>query len=86
MNLKIYASKDWVEERISEIDMPENVIQYTEQELTDEQKSQAQNNIGIQTTTDEEIIELLIQEDMLPTVIDSDGSFLTDENENILLW
>ena len=37
-------------------------------------------------TTDDEIIELLIQEDMLPVVSDSDGAFLADDNENILLW
>jgi hypothetical protein len=39
-----------------------------------------------EVATNGEIIELLVQEDMLPTVIDSDGSFLADENENILLW
>jgi hypothetical protein len=36
--------------------------------------------------TDEEILEMLAQEDMLPVVKDSDGSLLADENENILLW
>lgn len=36
--------------------------------------------------TDEEIIELLIQEDMLAAVADIDSSLLTDENNNILLW
>lgn len=36
--------------------------------------------------TDEEILELLAQEDMLPVVIDADGALLSDENENILLW
>jgi hypothetical protein len=29
---------------------------------------------------------MLAQEDMLPVVTDSDGSILSDENENILLW
>lgn len=36
--------------------------------------------------TDDEIIELLMQEDMFPVVTDSDGSILADENDNILLW
>lgn len=36
--------------------------------------------------TDDEIIELLIQEDMFPVVQDSDGSLLADESDNILLW
>ena len=36
--------------------------------------------------TDDEIIELLMQEDMFPVVQDSDGSVLADENDNILLW
>lgn len=40
----------------------------------------------IQITTDDEIIEMLAQVDMLPVVTDEDGSILADENENILLW
>lgn len=35
---------------------------------------------------DEEIIEMLAQEDMLPVVADADGSLLSDENNNVLLW
>ncbi len=36
--------------------------------------------------TDEEIFEMLIQEDMVMAVTDSEGAFLSDENDNILLW
>lgn len=36
--------------------------------------------------TDDEILELLIKEDFLPAVTDSDGSLLADENNNVLLW
>lgn len=36
--------------------------------------------------TDDEIIDLLIEEDMLPAVCDTNGDILSDENENILLW
>lgn len=35
---------------------------------------------------DDEIIDMLIEEDMLPVVADSDDSILFDENGNILLW
>lgn len=42
--------------------------------------------ISEQIATDDEVIELLMQEDMFPVVMDSDGSILADENENILLW
>lgn len=36
--------------------------------------------------TDDEIIEMLTQLDMLPSVADFDGALLSDENGNILLW
>lgn len=36
--------------------------------------------------TDEEIIDMLAQEDMLVAVADVDGSILSDENNNILTW
>ena len=36
--------------------------------------------------TDDEIIDRLIEEDMLPAVCDTNGDILSDENENILLW
>lgn len=36
--------------------------------------------------TDEEIIDMMAQEDLLPVVTDSDGSILSDENGNVLLW
>jgi hypothetical protein len=61
-------------------------VSYNEQELTDEQKAQARTNIGTDIANDDEIIEMIVQEDMLPVVADSDGALLSDENENILLW
>lgn len=62
------------------------LVSYNPQEITDEQKAQARDNIGIYIATDEEIIDLLIEEDMLPAVCDTNGDILSDENENILLW
>ena len=35
---------------------------------------------------DDELIEIFIEQDMLPVVVDSDESMLADENGNILLW
>ena len=35
---------------------------------------------------DDEILEMLMEQDMLLAVTDSDGSILSDENDNILLW
>ena len=36
--------------------------------------------------TDDEIIDMIAQEDLLPVVTDADGSILADESDNILLW
>lgn len=36
--------------------------------------------------TDEEIVELLMQVDMLPAITDANGSILFDEDDNILSW
>ena len=38
------------------------------------------------TASDSEIVEMLVQEDTLVAVADSDGAILSDENGNILLW
>ncbi len=37
-------------------------------------------------TSDDEIIKMLVELDMVAAVADSDNAMLTDENENILLW
>ena len=46
----------------------------------------AQEQTDIETATDEEIFDMLIQIDMLPAVTDNDGALLADENGDILLW
>lgn len=43
------------------------------------------DDLDVSVATDE-IIDLLINEDFLPVVVDTDGSILTDEGGNILLW
>lgn len=44
------------------------------------------SDISEAVSTDDEIVDILIQEDMLFAFIDSTGSILTDENNNILTW
>lgn len=39
-----------------------------------------------EVVSDEEIIDILTQEDLLPAIVDIDGAILVDENDNILLW
>ena len=36
--------------------------------------------------TDDEVLAYLMELDLLVTVTDGDGSILTDENDNILIW
>lgn len=45
-----------------------------------------ESGLDAEIATDEEVIEILLEEDMLPVVADTDGAILSDENENILLW
>lgn len=40
----------------------------------------------IVVSTDDEIIDMLIEEDVLMTVVDADGAILSDDDNNILLW
>ena len=74
------------------IEIPEtakDAVLYIKQELTDEQKAQARANIGANSlpiATDDEILEMIVEIDMLPAVADQDGALLSDENGNILLW
>jgi hypothetical protein len=43
-------------------------------------------NDKVDMATDDEILEMLIELDMLPAVAVLDGALLSDENGNILLW
>ena len=43
-------------------------------------------NDKTKVASDEEIIALLAEEDMIVAVTDGDGAILTDENNNILVW
>lgn len=61
-------------------------LKYTEQTLTESQKLQSRLNLGLDIATDEEILEMFINSNVLYAVKDADGSILTDEQNNILLW
>ena len=60
-------------------------VSHNPQTLTDTQKEQAQENIGIVAATDEDIIDLLLDMDMMPVVQDIDGTVLVDSDNTILL-
>lgn len=62
------------------------VLYNKRQTLTDDEKVQARENIGAEIATDAEIIDLLVEADTIMAVADADGSILTDESDNILLW
>lgn len=69
------------------IDLPFSIPEQVQADWNQEDET-ASNYIKNkpEIATDDEIIEMLTEQDMLPAVIDSDGSVLSDENNNILLW
>lgn len=53
----------------------------------DDLKQEISGSIGApDITTDDEVIDMMFETDILPVVADSDDSVLTDENGDILLW
>lgn len=79
--------KVWVENKITDIkDWADGIfVSHNPQTLTDTQKEQAQQNIGIIAATDEDIIDLLLDMDMMPVVQDTDGTILVDSDNTIIL-
>ena len=62
-----------------------NFISHNKQTLSEAQKAQVQENIGVVNATDDDMVDLLIEMDMLPAVADENGNILTDETGAILL-
>ena len=60
-------------------------VSHNPQTLTDTQKEQARTNIGIIAATDEDIINLLLDMDIMPVVQDTDGTVLVDSDNTIIL-
>lgn len=72
----INALKAWIKS---------NFISHNKQTLSEAQKAQVQENIGIVNATESDIHEALIKIDMFPAVTDKNGNILTDETGAILL-
>lgn len=78
------ATKKYVDDSIS-VKADQTALDEVSALVGDTSVSEQINN-AIVIATDDEILEMLAEIDMLPTVTDGDGSILADENENILLW
>lgn len=59
----------------------EGCVQYTEQTLTEEQKAQARQNIGIEAA----VMDVLLALGLAPVLLDADGSVLTENDGTLLL-
>ena len=59
----------------------EDCVKYTEQTLTEEQKAQARQNIGIEAA----VLDILLSLDLAGALLDSDGSVLTGADGALLL-
>ena len=79
--------KAWVESKFNSLNnwIESNFITHNPQTLTDTQKQQTQQNIGIIAATDQDIIDLMLDMDMMPVVQDSDGTILVDSDNTIIL-
>ena len=91
------ATKKYVDDSVSEVSVLVGDTSVSEQINTAITNSVADWNQNDKTAadyiknkpdiaTDDEIISMLTEEDMLPVVADSDGAILADESDNILLW
>lgn len=82
----IYESSQYIYEvdRVVLMDPDELVVYKLDEKFIPDTIARA-NDIG-EAATDDEIVDILIQEDMLFAFTDSTGSILTDENNNILTW
>lgn len=65
---------------------PDENFDYSRTKIGDGIKNVNDLPFIIDITTDDEIIEMLTQLDMLPSIADFDGALLSDENGDILLW
>ena len=79
--------KVWVESKFNSLNnwIESNFITHNPQTLTDTQKQQTQQNIGIIAATDQDIIDLMLDMGMMPVVQDSDGTILVDSDNTIIL-
>lgn len=96
---------DDIDAHVASQENPHNVtadqigaISYSAQSLTDEQKAQAKENIGVTSdierlseehanflASDEELLTMMLELDALPAVQDADGAILIDSDGAIIL-
>lgn len=77
------ASEKYVDDAVGAIDIPEQ-LQANWNQNDEAAKDFIKNKPTI--TTNDEIIDMLIEIDMLAAVQDVDGALLTNENGEILMW
>lgn len=75
---------DWISTEIARVSDIPTQIQADWNQTDDTAVDFIKNKPEI--ATDDDVINALIEADLLCCVADSDGSILTDESENILLW
>lgn len=77
------ASEKYVDDAVGAIDIPEQ-LQADWNQSDEAAKDFIKNKPEI--TTDDEIIDMLIEIDMIAAVKDADGALLANENGEILMW
>lgn len=61
-----------------------NFVGVKEQDLSEKEKEQARENIGLVEETDNDALDLLSEMGVLEATVNEEGFILTDENNNIL--
>lgn len=68
-------------------DLPTNIVKYTEQTLTDEQKAQARTNIGVdEIVTPEDVVIALMEAEIIDPVVESENTIYTGSNNIVYIY
>ena len=68
-------------------DLPTDIVKYTEQTLTDEQKSQARTNIGVdEIVTPEDVVIALMEAEIIDPVVESENTIYTGSNNIVYIY
>lgn len=68
-------------------DLPTDIVKYTEQELTDEQKAQARTNIGVdEIVTPEDVVIALMEDEIIDPVVESENTIYTGLNNIVYIY
>lgn len=78
-----------LEENADVVEVLENAVgesvRHVEQELSEDQQSQARTNIGIDYATDEEVLAAMIEADIIPAIETENGALLSSAENTILI-